>query len=200
MKKTDSGNWTLVGDFTPEQKMKLAAYANLLTEWNAKLNLVSPSTISELWTRHIEDSAQLTEHLPLDAAIIDVGSGAGLPGMILSILGYAKMQLVESDQRKSVFLQEAARVCAVAPQIHMARVEALKNTKADIITARAFAPLDQLLKLTAHLGGHYVLLKGENVMDEIREAGRGWLFDYALHPSRTGPGFIVTIQNLKEKL
>lgn len=200
VKKVVSGQWSVVGEFTPEQRQKLEQYAALLTEWNPKINLVAPGTIHELWARHIEDSAQVSEFIGEGANVLDIGSGAGLPGLILSILGHT-VQLVESDQRKSIFLTEAARVCGVKPVIHNVRVEAL-NTAADIITARAFAALKDIFDLTKNIATpatKFVLLKGENVATEIREAQRHWQFAHSLHPSRTGPGYILIIDHLTQK-
>lgn len=189
--------------FSAEQTKALDAYAKLLTEWNQKVNLVSPNTVPGLWERHIEDSAQLAFYLPeKDTVIADIGSGAGLPGIVLSALGYTQMHLVESDQKKAIFLQEAARVCEVKPTIHNERVERL-SFKADIIVARAFAGLADLLKLTRNIAKaetKFVLLKGENVADELSEAQRNYTFTHSLHPSRTGPGFILIIEQLQERI
>lgn len=191
LKVVDSGLWLV----TCEEKLK--TYANLLTEWNKKINLVSPNSIADLWERHIEDSKQLAEYLDINTPIIDVGSGAGLPGLILAIMGY-EVTLIESDQRKCVFLQEAARVCGVLPAVVNKRVEEVRGLKNEsIITARAFAPLAELFGLTKHLGGSYVLLKGANIEAEIAEAQRvGWRFDYTLHKSRYGSGFILEMSDV----
>ena len=176
---------------------KLRAYAELLTEWNKKINLVSANSIPDLWERHIEDSKQLTEYLDINTPIIDVGSGAGLPGLILAIMGY-EVTLIESDQRKCVFLQEAARVCGVLQTVVNKRVEEVRGLKNEsIITARAFAPLAELFSLTKHLRGSYVLLKGANIEVEIAEAQRaGWQFDYTLHKSRYGSGFVSEMSDV----
>lgn len=199
--KTVGGQWSVTSEFTDEQRQKLEKYAALLTEWNQKINLVSPNTIAELWQRHIEDSAQISGFLPAQStAIFDIGSGAGLPGLVASILGHT-LHLVESDQKKAIFLAEAARVCGVKPTIHNKRVEEL-SAQAEVIIARAFAPLGELFALTKSIaapGTKYVLLKGENVASEILEAQRGWQFAHAMHPSRTGPGYILVIDHVKEK-
>lgn len=181
---------------------KLGAYAELLETWNKKINLVAPSTIADLWQRHIEDSKQVAEYLNSQEKIIDVGSGAGLPGMILSVLGF-DVTMIESDSRKCVFLEEAARVCEVKPRIINKRVEEVEGVEG-VIVARAFAPLPELLKQTTRLttrDSRFVLLKGENIQTEIEEArAGGWQFDYTLHPSRTGAGFVVEIKNVREAL
>jgi 16S rRNA (guanine527-N7)-methyltransferase len=181
------------------QDNALKEYVDLLVEWNQGMNLVSPKSIPYIWDRHIADCVQLAEYLPRDKTIYDIGSGAGLPGMVLSILGF-NVQLVEKDERKCVFLGEASRVGGVKPLVHNMRVENFKAAPGGLITARAFAPLAELFKLTRHLGGDYVLLKGENAMAEISEAKKGWNFEYDLHPSRTGSGFILIIKGLQEVL
>jgi len=177
----------------------LREYVDLLVQWNQRVNLVSPKSIPYIWDRHIADCVQLAEYLPKDKTIYDIGSGAGLPGMVLSILGFT-IEMVESDQRKSVFLEEASRVSGVKPLVHNIRVENFKAALGGIITARAFAPLAELFKLTKHLRGDYVLLKGENAMAEISEAKKSWKFEHELHPSRTGSGFILIIKGLQEVL
>ena len=180
-----------------EHDLKLQAYVDLLVQWNEKINLVAPKSIPYIWERHIEDCLQLADHLDQGRAIFDIGSGAGLPGMVLSILGF-EVHLVESDQRKSVFLEEASRVAGMRPKVHNMRVEQFKAPTAGVVTARAFAPLPELFRLAKHLSGEYVLLKGENAMAEIEEAKKGWNFNHKLHSSRTGSGFILTISHLQE--
>lgn len=200
LKKVAGGNWKIESGFTPGQREKLEAFAKILTEWNQKINLVSATTIEELWQRHIEDSAQIAGFLPESSAIYDVGSGAGLPGLVLSILGHG-LHLVESDMKKAIFLAEAARVCGVKPAIHNKRVEQLE-AQAEVIVARAFASLSDIFTLTKNISTpttKFVLLKGENVASEILEAQRGWHFVPALHPSRTGPGYVLIVKQLSEK-
>ena len=182
-----------------DRDARLQAYVDLLVQWNEKINLVAAKSIPYIWVRHIEDCLQLAEYLDRSKTIFDIGSGAGLPGMVLSILGF-DVQMIEKDERKSVFLEEASRVSHVKPLVHNMRVENFKAATAGIITARAFAPLVELFKFTNHLGDSYVLLKGENVMAEIAEAEKGWKFDYKLYPSRTGSGFILIISHLQEIL
>lgn len=177
----------------------LELYADLLTTWNKKLNLVSPNTIGQLWQRHIEDCTQLVQHIPAEKPVYDLGSGAGLPGLILSILGY-EVTLVESDSRKCVFLQEAARVCGVHPTILNQRVETVAIPEGAVVTARAFAPLAELFKLSNGFRGDYVLLKGEQWQQEVTQASQKWDFGFAAHPSRSGPGFVLIINGLQERV
>ncbi len=129
---------------------RLEDYITLLKKWNKTINLVSSNSLDDPWRRHILDSAQLVNHMPnRKARIVDLGSGAGLPGIILAlILPEADVHLVESDQRKSAFLREAARVLGCQISIHVERIETAVNTiqDIDVFTARALAPLPRLLK------------------------------------------------------
>jgi len=156
----------------------LEAYLNLLQRWQRALNLVGPKTLADPWRRHILDSTQILPHLPDDAeAIYDLGSGAGLPGLVLALMGQAGLHLVESDQRKAQFLREAARTLGVNVNIHTQRIEALPSQCADVVIARALAPLPRLLNLSAVLlkpNGICLFLKGQNVSHELTEAHKCW--------------------------
>jgi 16S rRNA (guanine527-N7)-methyltransferase len=131
--------------------------------------------------------------------IVDFGSGAGFPGIVLAILGANDVILMESNTKKTVFLLEAARVCGVLGQIEIARerIEAANAREADVITARAFAPLPKLLELgQRHLkpGGHYVLLKGRAFEEELADArAAGWAFTVTTHASLVDPEGVVMI-------
>ena len=149
----------------------LETYAQLLERWNRSINLVGRDTIGELWQRHFLDSAQLVSFLPppppdRPRRVIDMGSGAGFPGMVLSLLGVGEVHLVESDRRKCAFLREVARSTGAQAQIHPVRIEHLESLKADVVTARALAPLDRLLDYAQKLllpGGVCLFLKGRSV-------------------------------------
>ena len=174
----------------------LDTYAKMLEEWQKKINLVGPKTISELWTRHFLDSAQLFAHLPKpDLRLADFGSGAGFPGLVLAILGVTDVHLVESDQRKSIFMREVARATSAPAKVHNKRIEELAPLEADIITARALAPLDKLLALTfPHLkaGGEALFLKGAGWQDEIEAANTaGWRFHTKHFSSKTDPNAVI---------
>src|SRR5262247_2849484 len=133
-------------DVSRETIDRLSAYAALLVKWQSRINLVSAATLADLWRRHMLDSAQLFPLLPPNTqAVVDLGSGAGFPGLVLAILGIPEVHLIESDQRKCVFLAEAARVADASPIIHNKRIEQLEGLSAEVVTARACAPLDQLL-------------------------------------------------------
>src|SRR5580700_2125505 len=161
-----------------ETLARLEAYADLLTRWSARINLIGRDTLPDLWRRHILDSAQLRRLIPNSArSLIDLGSGAGLPGLVLAILGVPGVELVEADSRKCAFLREAARVTAAPVTIHNARAEAIRPRPVEIVTARALAPLDRLLALAAPFLGPQSLclfLKGARAEEELTLARRGW--------------------------
>ena len=175
---------------------RLEAYVALLKQWNRRINLVGGNTLGDPWRRHILDSAQLLPHVPQKARVlVDLGSGAGLPGLILAILGVPEVHLVEADQRKAVFLREAVRVTGVSATIHATRAERLKLT-ADVVTARAVAPLPDLLDLAApFLGPHSValFLKGRTAREELTLAEKSWTMGSRLLPSSTEPGGMLLI-------
>ena len=135
---------------------RLNTYAGLLETWSRKINLVGRATLPELWRRHMLDSAQLMELLPPPPAdrareLVDLGSGAGFPGLVLSILGAGRVHLVETNGKKAAFLLEAARVTGADAVVHCCRIEDLPPMAADVVTARALAPLTDLLALAEPL-------------------------------------------------
>lgn len=165
----------------------LETYAAQLLKWNNKINLVSKKiTEDELWYRHILDSAQLVKHIPDDVkSIIDLGSGAGFPGIILSIIGNYEVVLVESDQRKCAFLLEISRILNLRTKILNCRIEDVKTFPVDMITSRALAPLTKLLEYSQRFlekDNFMLFLKGQNVVEEIKEASICWKFLYTIFP------------------
>ena len=184
-----------------ETLARLELYVEHLARWQRAINLVGRSTLADPWRRHILDSAQLLEHLPADGRVLaDLGSGAGLPGLILAIMGVPEVHLIESDRRKALFLREAARVTGCSNvTVHNERVEAVA-LKADIVTARALASLDKLLALSAHLRHETTVclfLKGRRAADELTEAGARWTMTSTSLPSRTDPdGVILTLRDI----
>jgi 16S rRNA (guanine527-N7)-methyltransferase len=170
---------------------RLEAYAGLLAEWSPRINLVASSTLADPWRRHFLDSAQLLPLVPLGAqSLIDLGSGAGFPGLVLAILGIPGVELIESDARKCAFLREAARCAGAAVQVRNARIDSLPARPVDVVTARGCAPLDRLLPLAARfIGPGTVCLfpKGEQAGQELAAARQGWEFDVTRHDSRTDP-------------
>jgi 16S rRNA (guanine527-N7)-methyltransferase len=187
-----------------ETMERLGSYLALLERWQKAINLVGRSTLDDPWRRHVLDSAQLARFLPeRQGGVADLGSGAGLPGIILAIMGTPNVHLVEADRRKAQFLREAARHLGLANvTVHRARIETLAMT-VGAVTSRALAPLPALLRLAAPLlapGGRLVLLKGRNVETELAEAEHAWAMRTALHPSLADPeGRILILDEVRSR-
>lgn len=190
----------------PKAQARLQAFSDLLRKWNRAINLVAPGSLEHLWPRHIWDSAQIFAHRPESCRNwLDLGSGGGFPGLIVAILAdeaapELKVELVDSDQRKCTFLRTAAQTLDLDLTVTCARVEALAPRGADVVSARALAPLDQLLGLALpHLGpgGICLFLKGAAIEAEATLARQHYRFDLELFPSHTdGTGVIARIANL----
>ena len=181
---------------------KFIKYENLLREWSTKMNLVAPSTLADIRTRHIDDSAQLANFIPKNVNIIDLGSGAGFPGVVLAILGW-NVTCIESITKKTNFLNTLKQELDL-PNLNIVneRIENfLSKTPVNagnyIFTARAFAPLVKIFDYTHKKHCRLFLLKGREIETEIANAKIKYRFDYELHKSTTGDGFIICINNLK---
>jgi 16S rRNA (guanine527-N7)-methyltransferase len=182
------------------QHSQLEAYLNLLVEWTDKINLIAPSTVPDAAWRHVADCAQLAPYLPTPPVrVVDVGSGAGLPGLVLAVVAPQHTYvLVEQDQRKSAFLRTAAHALRLQNvEIPAVNVAKIPPAMADIVTARAYAPLLRLLETTRHIladGAQYVLLKGQAVPEEIRACETTFHLTSALVPSKVDPtGWVVKL-------
>ena len=182
---------------------RLDKYAALLTAWQSRINLVAPSTLPQLWTRHIADSLQLIGHAP-DARIwIDLGAGAGLPGIpiacALAQTPGAEVHLVESNGKKAAFLREAARITEAPAVIHAERIENFGDSfasKADVVTARALAPLSSLLDQAFPFmarGAIGLFLKGQDVGAELTDSSKRWSVEATKAKSVTDPAGCVLI-------
>lgn len=162
-----------------ETLARLEALVALLDKWQARINLVGRGTLADVWRRHILDSAQLAPLLPAaPRTVVDLGSGAGFPGLVLAILGVPGVHLIESDGRKCAFLQEAARATGAAVTIHRLRAESAPPLVADAITARALAPLADLLDLAEKfLAPHTICVfpKGRGAEEELTDAQKTWM-------------------------
>ena len=183
---------------------RLQTYADLLVKWQAKINLVGPDTIPNLWRRHMLDSAQLAPFIPNGKKVVDFGSGAGFPGMVLACIDETlDVHLVESDQRKCAFLREVKRATGCSATIHNQRIEKLAPLNANVVTSRALAPLDQLLgfgEMHSLSTGIYLFLKGKRWAEELTEAQKGWSMQALHHPSRTDPaGMILELRECKKR-
>jgi 16S rRNA (guanine527-N7)-methyltransferase len=188
-----------------ETLSRLSTYVNLLVERNEHLNLVAASTLPDVWRRHVLDSAQLAPLIPTHATtIVDLGSGAGFPGMVLAIMlsdhPGLTVHLIESIQKKCRFLEEVAVKTAAVSQVHPARAEDVKGLKADVVTARAVAPLDRLLALAHPFFGPAttgLFLKGKALNDELTHATKSWKLDATPIPSKSDPsGTVLRVTGL----
>jgi 16S rRNA (guanine527-N7)-methyltransferase len=184
-----------------ETLARLEAYAELLTRWSQRINLVGRDTVADLWRRHILDSAQLQAFVSDRArSMIDLGSGAGLPGLVLAILGVPGVEVVEADSRKCAFLREAARITAAPVTLRPCRIEAAPPHPVDVVTARACAPLDRLLGLAEPFlapDSECLFLKGERVEEELTLARKRWTMTSSLHQSRSDPrGVVLRLQQV----
>ncbi len=186
---------------------RLDRYVALLGRWNGKINLVAQASLSQIWHRHIRDSAQLMDHCPPAAQTwLDLGSGGGLPGVVVALLAAERqpdlhLTLVESDQRKAAFLRTVARETGVGFKVLAQRVEDVPPQASDVVSARALAPLPQLLGYVArHLGetGVALLPKGANHQIELQQALEHWNFTHQKVHSVTQPdAVLLSIRDIK---
>jgi 16S rRNA (guanine527-N7)-methyltransferase len=193
-----------------ETEARLDAYVDLLVQWQAKTNLIAPSTLPTLWTRHISDSLQLLKLAPAAKVWLDFGSGGGFPGVVLACaMGAVEgghVHLVERNAKKAAFLREALRVTQAPGTIHLAdigdNVDRFPQA-VDCITARAVAPLHQLIGYAEPLmknGTKALFLKGQDVDAELTEATKYWKISPRLHPSLTGgQGWIVELETIERQ-
>lgn len=180
-------------------KVKFEQYEKLLRDWSARMNLVAPSTLNDIQTRHIADSAQLADVLPRDVRIADMGSGAGFPAVVLAILGW-HVTCIESIGKKVSFLR------AVKEELDLKNLEIYHGRLEDFVrqlpaknddlvfTARAFASLTKIMDYVARTKCRLFLLKGREIEKEIMDAKRKYKFNYELTPSKTGDGFIISVR------
>jgi 16S rRNA (guanine527-N7)-methyltransferase len=193
-----------------ETEARLDRYVDLLLEWQAKTNLVSPSTLPNLWTRHISDSLQLLPFAPSAKIWADLGSGGGFPGVVLACAlaetADAMVHLVERNAKKAAFLREALRVTNSPGTVHLDDIGDIVDRmlgSVDCVTARAVAPLHQLIGFAEPLvkqGAKALFLKGQDVEAELTEATKYWNIKPHLHSSRTGGhGWIVELNHIERR-
>ena len=188
-------------DVSRETLERLERYVDLLLKWQRAINLIGPKTTQDIWSRHILDSGQLMAHLPeTSGPVVDLGSGAGLPGMVLAIMGLPHVSLIEADARKCVFLHEAARHTETRVEIVNSRIEAAKIDPATVVLARAVAPLSRLLDLAqsvSKLNTVYFFLKGKNFKNELTDIENNWNMTLHVIPSRSSAeGVILKMESL----
>ena len=178
---------------------RLRTYVDLLTKWQARINLVSRASLQDVWRRHVYDSAQLGPLLPEGAeTLADLGSGAGFPGLVLAAITPLSTHLIESDGRKAAFLREAARAMELEVTVHAVRIEDLEAFEADVVTARALAPLADLLGYAEPFlrgGGTGLFLKGKSADEELTVAAKQWTISAQPIPSSSDPtGTILKLE------
>ena len=191
-----SGPEVLTGvvDVSRETLSALNRYVLMLHDWQTRLNLVGPATLPDAWRRHILDSAQLFRRVekPEETVWMDMGSGAGFPGLVMAIMGVGEVHLVESIGKKCRFLEAVVDALALHDRVivHNERLEKMDRFKADIISARALAKLAQLFDWGhpfAASSTRWLMLKGQDVEAELAEAQQKWAFEYHLHASLSDP-------------
>lgn len=185
-----------------ETLAKLQIYADTLTKWNPRINLVAKSTIGDLWERHIVDSLQIMKHIPSSTQhIVDIGSGGGFPGLVLAIASHEldpkiSVTMIESDQRKSAFLRTVLRETGVKAEVITDRIESAPTQMCDVLTARALADLSALLGFAEqHLKpeGTAFFLKGKNWRAELQKAQETWQFDWREVTSETSSEAVLLV-------
>jgi 16S rRNA (guanine527-N7)-methyltransferase len=196
-------------DVSRETFEELEAFVALVKRWNPAINLVSKSAAPHLWERHVIDSAQLFAFCPASAGSwVDIGSGGGFPGLVVAILAKEflpnlRVTLVESDQRKATFLRQAIQSLGLTVTVMSQRIESIPPLEASVVSARALAPLDELLGLVKpHLCHDGVALfpKGARHATELTEARKIWRFGVTVHPSISDPAAaILEIRNINRE-
>jgi 16S rRNA (guanine527-N7)-methyltransferase len=191
---TDAASFAALTGATPAQMADLERLKAMLEDWNQRLNLVSAGSLAGFWPRHAYDSAQLLSLAPDATVWVDIGAGAGFPGLVLAILlkgqPGAKVHLVESLAKKCRFLEAVVEALSLPAEVHNARAELL-GLKADVVTARAVAPLAKLLEFARPYmarGAVGLFLKGQGAEAEIAEARKAWRFACVASPSLSDPG------------
>lgn len=208
----ESARRRLAGAFgvSRETLAELAWFVEELQVWQRRINLVSPRTIDEVWTRHVLDSAQLLDVQPEAHIWLDLGSGAGLPGLVLAILGRARdplfhMHLVESNGKKAAFLRHVAARLELPVSVHAKRIEAVIPglSQVDVVTARALAPLSELLTLAEPAlrnGAVGLFPKGKTFASELTDACKGWQIQATLFASVTDPAARIVLIRLGQAM
>jgi len=200
----------ILQDVSHETLDRLHNLVALVEKWNRSINLVSRSTEQEIWGRHVTDSAQIFLPPTGGAEVwLDIGSGGGFPGLVLSAMAKAlaprrRHVLVESDKRKATFLREVARQLELDVVVRSERIEHVEPQFADVVTARAVAPLKLLMPMICRHskpGGFALLLKGADYRAEVYEASAAWQFGLDVFPSVTNPdASVLVLRDPKRRL
>jgi 16S rRNA (guanine527-N7)-methyltransferase len=190
MTEEEARAWLEARNVPRETFSAIERFLAFLTAEAARQNLIAASTLDALWARHVVDSAQLLKHVPNWQSWLDLGAGAGFPGLIVALLGTGRVTLIESRTKRIAFLREAAAVAGVSDRVEVigSRVETAPRRRYDVISARAFAPLPKLFELAfpfADKKTHWVLPKGKSAAAELEAARTSWQGDFRLVPSVT---------------
>jgi 16S rRNA (guanine527-N7)-methyltransferase len=208
---TDRAQALMLTPVSRETTALLDRFVEFLLPWTQKTNLIARSTVSTLWTRHIADSLQLVDLAPEAKCWVDLGSGAGFPGIVVACALPAQagtaVHLIESNGKKATFLREAANHLGLPIEVHAVRIEDfVKNSglRPDVVTARAVAPLNHLMELAQPLlarGATGLFSKGQHVEGELTQAAKCWKIDAELVPSKTNSqARIVVVRGLERRL
>lgn len=186
-------------EISKEQEEQLKKYVDFLLKYNEKINLIGKSTIDDIWNRHIIDSLQVIKLIEnKNVKLADLGSGAGLPGIVLSIAGIKEVHLFEKSPRKCEFLEQAKQFSKNQIIVHNIDINTFKDNSFNIITSRALGSLDLLLKFSQNLKNNNtkcIFLKGKKVFEELKEAKKYWKMEYNLVDSLTSnEGKIVEVK------
>ena len=191
-------------DVSRETMSQLICYSELLVKWQKSINLVSNRSLGDMWRRHFYDSAQLMEHIDIKEKplrILDIGSGAGFPGLVLSILGAGEVHLIESNGKKCAFMNQIIQKTGINAKVHNERVESIKPFGVNLIISRACADLEKLLALASNfitLETECLFLKGRKADDEIKQARQKWDFDVKKIASKSeDSGMILKLSQIK---
>lgn len=192
-----AGEFQKICDVPRETMERFICYSEILLKWQKSINLVSNASLADMWRRHFYDSAQLMEHIGADKGrltILDLGSGAGFPGLVLSILGAGQVHLVEAVGKKCSFMKQIIQKTAIDAIVHNVRIEDMDVFPVDLITSRACADLEKLINLTSTFRAEQtdcLFLKGEKAEEEIARAARSWNFKAEKFTSKSEEGGII---------
>ena len=196
-----AGDFQAATGVSRETLARCELFVDFLRDWNSRVNLVGKSTLADVWHRHMLDSAQLMAHLPENTkTVVDLGSGAGFPGLVLSLLGVPDVHLIESTGKKARFLETVTREIGLSVTVHNARIEDVEPFAADVITARALAPLDRLIGYGQRFADPHtchIYLKGQYIEDELTQAHKIWKMRLDRTPSTTDPrGSVLCVREV----
>ena len=195
MTEDEARDW-IRSRYDVSRETRLTAFVDLLRDEATRQNLVSPATLDEIWARHIVDSAQLLDHADATGLWLDIGSGAGLPGIMLAILRDGPVELVEPRKLRTAFLQHCVDTIGLTNvTIHTDKVERTKG-RAAVITARAVGSLDTLFRIARHRADRstcWVLPKGRNAQSEVEDAQLWWQGSFHVEPSVTAPDSLIIV-------